>query len=745
MIDPQKPDFANTPVAAGRPGFDYAPASADPRPYATIVTPFFNTGAVFHESARSVFRQSFQQWEWLIVNDGSTDPAALAVLEDYRKRDPRVRVIDHADNKGPSAARNTGYRAAQTDYVLQLDSDDLLEPTALEKSIWFLESHPEFAFTKGRSVGFGAQEYLWPRGFDDRDAFLNENLATSTATIRRAVHTQAGGFDESIRRGMEDWDFWLRCANVGCWGADIPEYLDWYRRRDNRDRNWSFAADAGQLNEFRAELRRRYRGLYQGSFPDIRREDDEPYDAIRTDLPFENPLAKHKPRTLLVLPWLTVGGADKFNRDLTAQLIGRGWEVTIATTLEAGQPWLPEFARLTPDIFVMPHFLKRRDMPPFLRYLIASRQPDVVMVSNSELGYLLLPYLRAHCPEPAYVDYCHMEEEYWKNGGFPRYAAARQDELDLNIVASEHLKRWMVARGADASRVEVARIHVDPRHWTPDRESRKAVRKRYGIGADTPVVLYVGRLCPQKKPKVFGRVMRDLKRGGADFRALVVGDGPDLPWLESFVAGNGLTGHVRLLGAMGSDAVRDLLSAADIFFLPSLWEGIALSIYEAMAMGLAVVGADVGGQRELVTPECGFLISPGEDEDEVCRYAALLKELLDHPERAREIGSRARERIVAHFPLERMGDRMVELFALARKHHAEAPRPRVSERIALENAALGVEYTRAMAQIEREWNEAQTRAARGFPLMQGRAIVRRARRLVGRTLRRAGLLRETGG
>jgi glycosyltransferase involved in cell wall biosynthesis len=146
VIDPAKPDYTNPPGSPRRGSFAYAPGEEAAPPWVTIVTPFYNTGALFHDTARSVFQQSLQQWEWLIVNDGSTDPEALAILEGYRRRDRRIRVIDHGGNRGLSAARNTGFRAARAPYVVQLDSDDLLEPSAVEKGAWFLESYPEFGF-----------------------------------------------------------------------------------------------------------------------------------------------------------------------------------------------------------------------------------------------------------------------------------------------------------------------------------------------------------------------------------------------------------------------------------------------------------------------------------------------------------------------------------------------------------------------------------------------------------------------
>src|SRR5262249_38908288 len=175
MIDSQRPDFSRTPVSPERPRFDYTPIDSSQAPYVTIVTPFYNTGSVFHETARSVLGQSFQQWEWLIVNDGSTTSDSLAVLEAYRRCDERIRGIDLPNNGGPGAARNVGFREARTAFVAQVDSDDLLEPTAIEKWLWLLESYPEYSFVKGYSVGFGAQEYLWPKGFPADRIMLQEN------------------------------------------------------------------------------------------------------------------------------------------------------------------------------------------------------------------------------------------------------------------------------------------------------------------------------------------------------------------------------------------------------------------------------------------------------------------------------------------------------------------------------------------------------------------------------------------
>ena len=94
MIDELNPDFKKTPAVVGRKNFNYSPKGEEP-PAVSIITPFYNTGEVFHETAQTIINQSFQQWEWLIVNDGSTDSGSIDILKQYRKSDSRIRVINH--------------------------------------------------------------------------------------------------------------------------------------------------------------------------------------------------------------------------------------------------------------------------------------------------------------------------------------------------------------------------------------------------------------------------------------------------------------------------------------------------------------------------------------------------------------------------------------------------------------------------------------------------------------------------
>jgi glycosyltransferase involved in cell wall biosynthesis len=470
MIDPANPDYATTPLSPRRPRFGYRPVNPLASPHVTIVTPFHNTDEIFLETARSVLTQSLQQWEWLIVNDGSTDAVSLSILERYRNSDPRIRVIDHPVNRGLSAARNTGFRAARAPYVIQLDSDDLLEPTAMEKWIWCLESHPEFSFVKGYTVHFGAVQRLWNKGFHDGSAFLEDNVVAATSAIRTSVHSAVDGYDEANRGGLEDWDFWLRCANAGYWGGAVPEYLDWYRRRHTHGDRWENWDNARGQRAFHAQLRQRYPRLWRGGFPRVEPRDDTLLDEIVLHFPWENLLRKEKRRLVVFLGESMIDAEESAPLVAVRQALAVGWEVSIVTTHATDLSLVAAYARLTPDLFVLPHFLREHDYPRFLRYFLASRQIDVLLLAHTAVGYLLLPALRRHCPWITCVGFWGADLGAAQHERAFSLAMIGVRQCDLHIVTTPERHAWLTASGVDP-----APIHA----WRAERGTTRDVQGEY--------------------------------------------------------------------------------------------------------------------------------------------------------------------------------------------------------------------------------------------------------------------------
>ena len=637
-------DLKLNPVSTARPRTWYQPKDLSTPPVVTVVTPYFNTGQVFEETVSSMIGQSLVAWEWLIVNDGSTDPQALAVLDQFRDGDRRIRVIDQSQNLGHCVARNIGYREATSDLVLQLDSDDLLEPTALEKMAWFLHTRPQFDFVKGYTVGFGAESYIWRNGFHLGEAFLESNHAEVTAMVRRAVHNKVGGYDETNRMGLEDWDFWLRCAAAGFWGDTIHEPLSWYRRRVDHGSRWQNWDGGARETAFRGVLRSRYPHLWEGGFPHPRAESKASgLGPIESTLPFANPMSKERPRLLLLLPFLELGGAEQVGLDMIDRLIKQGWEATVATTVPSDHRWSDVFLGKTPDVFMTDRFVARADQPRFLRYLIESRRPDVVVINNSRLGYELLPYLRTFGSDTAFVDLCHAEQEDWLSGGYPNLSSLFQEHLDLTIAGSDRLTTWLEAHRSTGAPIVTSHYGVDTNKWKPDPDARAAIRKELGIGASTTVLIYAGRLAAEKRPGMMVEIHRLLRDRYLEVVTILVGDGPLADSVADAAAHLHEPERVIMTGHVDHQRIPALVAAADVLVLPSTREGIALILLEAMSTELTVVAADVGAHSEVVSPGSGLLLEPGLQAEE---WAKVIAALVSDSSLRRQMGTAARRRVI---------------------------------------------------------------------------------------------------
>jgi len=293
------------------------------------------------------------------------------------------------------------------------------------------------------------------------------------------------------------------------------------------------------------------------------------------------------------------------------------------------------------------------------------------MLSNSEAGYDLLPWLRAADPEIPWVALNHMEEE-WAAGGYPGRAVHFDDWLNRHWVVSQHLQQWLVFRGVSSSRIDVLHWFADADVWRPDETVKALARRRYGIADDIPVLLFAGRLCRQKRPDLFVDCMSRLARDGVGFVALVAGDGEMSLAVKSRLRQLGLADRVRMLGWLGDEQLIQAMQSADLLFLPSQGEGVALVLYEAMSCGLAVVGARVGGQAELVSDDCGVLIGPGET-DQLQAYSSALYRLLRDRDLLLRMGSRARSRVLAHFDRHHFEDRLLTLVARAMGSTVDVP------------------------------------------------------------------------
>lgn len=198
-------------------------------PKVSVIIPCYNLGQYLAEAVDSVLTQTCQDFEIVVVNDGSTDPATEALLGAFRR--PKTRVI-HAPHGGLGAARNLAIANCTGEYLCALDADDRLEPTFLTKTTEILERDPSVTFVSTWLRTFGEETWEWKPERCDLPTLLRENTVLTAALVRRSAVSDVGGYDTAMPvQGDEDWDLWLTLVERGYRGVILPELLFHYRRR----------------------------------------------------------------------------------------------------------------------------------------------------------------------------------------------------------------------------------------------------------------------------------------------------------------------------------------------------------------------------------------------------------------------------------------------------------------------------------------------------------------------------------
>lgn len=239
-------------------------------PKVSVVIPTYNYAHFLPEAVQSVLAQTFPNFELIIVDDGSTDNTP-----EVAKRflgDPRVRYV-RQENRGLSAARNTGIREARGKYVAFLDPDDLWLPEKLEKQVALVEKDVDIALAYCTvefmdTDGAPLPHVAWPHppGAGVKELlYMNWVVGSgSSVLVRKAVFEEAGLFNESLR-GLEDIDMWLRILHGREWACEEQPLA-----RIRRHGKSMQSGKAMNLRKREAEYLR-HLGKALEMFPDLRR------------------------------------------------------------------------------------------------------------------------------------------------------------------------------------------------------------------------------------------------------------------------------------------------------------------------------------------------------------------------------------------------------------------------------------------------------------------------------------------
>lgn len=236
-----------------------------------------------------------------------------------------------------------------------------------------------------------------------------------------------------------------------------------------------------------------------------------------------------------------------------------------------------------------------------------------------------------------------------RRGGWARLRVIGAS-VDRFVVISDEIERELTSVGVPPEQQRHIPNGVDTGRFTPAGPAERArLRASLGLG-DDPTAIYVGRLGARKGLETLLEGFQAARVSVPDARLLIVGDGRLRESIEPR-AGEG----VEFLGSL--DDVSGVLQAADVFVLPSLAEGLPLSLLEAMACQLAVISTDVGAARKVVG-SAGRIVAPGATDE----LTTELTRLLSDPALRWRLGSAARERVVAEYDLAGTADQLVALY-----------------------------------------------------------------------------------
>lgn len=678
-------------------------------PLISIIVPFYYDKDYIEQSIKSILNQTYPYFEILIINDGTKDAEHLKKLSEVEKMDERIKVF-HKENEGLAATRDYGAKNAceSSKYLVFIDSDDLIEPTFLECGYWTLETNVDAAWAYSDSVGFDSLKYTWNKWFNS-EKLKKENELIATSIIRKEAYEEVGGYGLREKAVNEDWNFWLKLLAKGKYPVHMSFYGIWYRRKKtgelakataNRKRSLEIISETAKTIETQVEAIQYPRFKYNYDII------PEKIDSIYVPEQENN----GKINILMIVPWMTMGGADKFNLDLIKGLDKNKYTITVISTEPNVNILKQKFEKYS-TVYDLTSFLDKRYWISFINYIIEKNNINLIFNTNSKFGYSILPYLKQKYKLPI-LDYIHMEEWYYRNGGYARYSSNVSSAIDKTLTCNENTRKVLnnyfnVAK----EKTETVYIGVDQEKYNPEKFDKNTILSEYGINADGKYIIsYICRISEQKRPFLLLDIVNKLKETRKDILFIVAGNGNLLAKMKEKTKKLQLDNYIKFLDYISE--TEKIYKISDLTINCSLKEGVALTSYESLSMGVPVISSDVGGQKELINEDVGVIVPCMQkesdiynieySEEEISKYVEAINKVLENIDKYKE---NCRKRILDNFTIKQMVEKMSNIFETTIKENRKMlqyPKDVVKELITMSIMSDKIEYEWECTEYERE-------------------------------------------
>lgn len=630
--------------------------------------PVYNSALYLREAIDSILGQTFRDFEFIIINDGSTDNS-LEIIKTYK--DSRIVLINNQVNEGIIRSRNKGLKLAKGKYIVNMDSDDISDRTRLEKQFNYLEQHPEITILASRLVLVNQNNEetgVWPEDyFCITEQHIIETLPAincigQPTIMMRSEPVKKVGYNTRFEYN-EDWGLWLTLLSQGHRIAKLPEVLLRYRQHPKSVTNTS-----NTLGVEKKILTFKYNYLWYTLFNGGIKNTDKRVlmafvkDVLRFGIKGISPrfyafaarfksldkirffqqwraVAKQLNQintpvdAAFFFPFFHTGGAERVHASVL-EAASKKNAVTFITSRSLNQTFLNNFSRFS-RVLEIDELVKMGYTRRWLFKKITRLNSPVVFGCNSTFFYDLIPHLNK---EVRLIDLLHAFVHVYEDGP-EKWSLPYVSRIDYRIVINKKTKTDLadLYKKSKLDSAFTERIQLIPNFVEP---YTSLILKSHNVFK----IAYVGRGGEEKRVDLIARLAQQFETEKDRFEFHFVGDVKQaipLKLQTNCIFHDEITNDKQL---------EDLYKQFHILIIASTREGFPMVMMEAMMFSAVPLSTPVGGIPEHIkNNENGMLISSVNEDEIICEFEEKIRYLSHNRDVWSRLSENAHHYALTHF------------------------------------------------------------------------------------------------
>lgn len=696
---------------------------ASRRPTVTVLMPVFNAEAYLKKAIESILKQTFKDYELLVINDGSSD-SSLEIINNFAKNDDRIRCVSRG-RRGIGYTLNEGISLAKGRFIARMDADDISAPDRLMKELDYLTSHPECdaLFSRVQLIDVGGKS-LGVEWEPDSAAIKPEEIKKYLPKENCCAHPTLMIRTETLRHfkydarqvPSEDYDLWLRLISAGNEIHKLDEKLLLYRMHGASISQSSNQSSSPQKKILKAKYRFLLKQSVHMRFGSCERDvllsllhtftfmtyrklvftisrfvpkpivsfKNRSRSFIKIGLQQHLRVARHikahihialnrvgllvwlyshrSPKkdkhVAVVIPWMTIGGAEKVALDLIEGLSDSGYFVSCISTIKKDNKWAHLYAKNSSQVVDIGAMSLNENKAWFIAKYVQINKIRSLLTSNNYPGYWSTELIKKNTPDVKIVDLLHGQGGDREEGGWPQLSVPYDKYIYTRIVATHYLKRLMQHKHKiSAKKITVVHYGIKQFHGPAPKAGPEiaALNNKF-------IILWAGRFSYEKHPELVVRTAEVVSKKNKDIHFVIVGDGEMKPELKKMVVELSLEDFVTIADKPYSDP-RSYMCYANVLLMSSEMEGLPVVILEAMMAKLPVIAPKVGGiPEEVHDGNNGYLIPYSFDFPRMA--AEKIMYLSKNIDTAKEMGENGYRLAQTEFSMSKMIDEYIKILEI---------------------------------------------------------------------------------